>query len=82
MAFKPPILSKSPTLVEVMDWIVEMKMVFESYDCNNKLETVFMVRQLKPGVLSWWKLLDDNMPKGEAIKMYWENFLEELKMQY
>ena len=79
---KPPSLSGSPKPVEIMDWISEMEMVFESCDCSNKQKTVFAVRQLKTGVLSWWKLLADMMPRGEALKMSWESFLEQLKMQY
>ena len=73
---KPPSLSGSPKPVEIMDWISEMEMVFESCDCSNKQKTVFAVRQLKTGVLSWWKLLADTMPRGEALKMSWEEFLE------
>ena len=37
---------------------------------------------LKSGVLSWWKLLVDSMPKGEASKKSLEDFLVQLKMQY
>ena len=79
---KPPSLSGSPKPVEIMDWISEMEMVFESCSCNEKQKTVFAVRQLKTGVLSWWKLLADTMPQGEALRMSWEEFLEQLKMQY
>ncbi|KAL7618843.1 hypothetical protein Lser_V15G00012 [Lactuca serriola] len=79
---KPPSLSGSPKPVEIMDWISEMEMVFESCDCSNKQKTVFAVRQLKTGVLSWWKLLADTMPRGEALKMSWEEFLEQLRVQY
>ena len=79
---KPPSLSRSPKPVEIMDWISEMEMVFESCDCSEKQKTVFAVRQLKTGVLSWWKLLADTMPRGEALKMSWDEFLEQLKAQY
>ena len=79
MASKPPSLSGSPTPVEVINWISEMEMVFESCDCSEKQKTVFAVIQLKTGVLSWWKLLADTMPWGEALKMSWDEFLEQLK---
>ena len=36
MAFKRLSLPGSQTLVEVMDWISEMEMMFDSCDCNNK----------------------------------------------
>ena len=78
---KPPSLSGSPKPVEIMDWISEMEMVFESCSCSEKQKTVFAVRQLKTGVLSWWKLLADTMPRGEALKMSWEEFLEQLRVQ-
>ena len=73
---KPPSLSGSPKPVEIMDWISEMEMVFESCDCSEKQKTVFVVRQQKTGVLSWWKLLADTVPRGEALRMSWEEFLE------
>lgn len=79
---KPPSLSGCPKPIEIMDWISEMEMVFESCDCSEKQKTVFAVRQLKTGVLSWWKILADTMPRGEALKMSWDEFLEQLKMQY
>ena len=66
IASKPPSLSGIPTPVEVMNWISEMEIVFESYNCSNKQSTFLIVRQLKTGVLSWWKLLANTMPKGEA----------------
>ncbi|XP_023763286.1 uncharacterized protein LOC111911773 [Lactuca sativa] len=59
-----------------------MEMIFESCNCSDKQKTVFAVRQLKTRVLSWWRLLVDTMPHGEALKMSWEMFLENLKMQY
>ncbi|XP_023773078.1 uncharacterized protein LOC111921732 [Lactuca sativa] len=82
MNAKPPSLSGSPTPVEVIDWISEIEMVFDSCDCSDRQKTIFIVRKLKIGVLSWWKLLTNTMPKGEAIKMLWEKFLEQLKRQY
>ena len=36
MASKTPSFSRSPTAVEVMDWISRMEMMFESCDCSNK----------------------------------------------
>ena len=59
---KPPSLSRSTKPIKIMDWVSEMEMVFESCDGINKQKTVFAVRQLKTGVLSWWKLLADIMP--------------------
>ena len=82
MASKPPSLSGSPTPVEVMNWISEMETMFESCECSNRQKTALAVPLLKSGVLSWWKLLADSMPKGEASKMSWEDFLVQLKMQY
>ena len=73
---KPPSLSRSPKPVEIMDWIFEMEMVFESYNSSNKQKTVFAVSQLKNGVLSWLKLLADTMPWGKALRMSWEAFME------
>ena len=80
LGVKPPSLFGSPMPVEIMDWISEMEMVFESCDYSNKHKTVFVVRQLKTGVLSWWKLLADTMPLGKALKKSWEEFLEQLKV--
>ena len=34
----------SPTLLEVMDWIFEIEMMFESCECSNKQKTVLTVR--------------------------------------
>ena len=82
MASKPPCLSGSPTPVQVMDWISEMETMFESCECRNRQKTALAIPLLKSGVLSWWKLLADSMPKGEASKMSWEDFVEQLKMQY
>ena len=82
MASKPPSLSGSPTPVEVINWISEMETMFESCECSNRQKTALAVPLLKSGVLSWWKLLADSMPKGEANKMSWEDFLVQLKMQY
>ena len=56
--------------------------MFESCECSNRQKTALAVTLLKFGVLSWWKLLADSMPKGEASKMSWEDFLVQLKMQY
>ena len=80
LSAKPPSLSGSPKPVEIMDWISEMEIVFESCNCSDKKKTVFAVTQLKTGVLSWWKLLADTIPRGEALKMSWETFMEQLKM--
>ncbi|KAL7591377.1 uncharacterized protein LOC111880758 [Lactuca sativa] len=79
---KLPSLAGSPKPVEIMDWISEKEMGFESCNCSDKQKTVFAVRQLKTGVLRWWKLLVDTMPHGEALKISWEMFLEQLKIQY
>lgn len=59
-----------------MDCISEIEMVFESYDCNNGQKTFFAVRKLNIRVLSWCKMFTETMPKGEEIKMSWENLLE------
>lgn len=56
--------------------------MFESCECSNRQKTALAVPLMKYGVLSWWKLLADSMPKGEASKMSWEDFLVQLKMQY
>ena len=64
---KPPSLSGSPKPVEIIDWISEIEMVFESCNYSDKQKTVFSVRQIKIGVLSWWKLLGDTMPWGKAM---------------
>ena len=82
MASKPPYLSGSPTPVEVMNWISEMETMFESCECSNKQKTALVIPLLKSGLLSWWKLLADSMPKGEASKMSWEDFVVQLKLQY
>ena len=82
MASKPPCLSGSPTPVQVMDWISEMETMFESCECSNRQKTALAIPLLKSGVLSWWKLLAGSMPKGEASKMSWEEFVVQLKMQY
>ena len=63
-----------------MDWISERETMFGSFDCSNKKKTALAVPLLKSGVLSWWKLLANTMPKGEASKMSWEDFLVQLKM--
>ena len=81
MACKPTSLSGSPTPAEVMDWISEMEMMFDSCNCSNKQKTALVVTMLKSVVLSWWKLLADTMPKGEANMMSWEDFLVQLKIQ-
>lgn len=70
MVVKPPSISRSPALLEVIEWISKMEMVFESYDYGNRKKTILEVRQLKKEVLSWRKLLVDSMPKGEARKIY------------
>ena len=44
LSAKPPSLLGSPKPVEIMDWISEKEMVFESCDCSNKQKTVFAVR--------------------------------------
>lgn len=72
----PSSLSRRLTPLEFMEWISEMEMVFNSYDCNDRQERIFVARQLKTRVLSWWKLLGDSMPNGEERKMLWENFIE------
>ena len=36
MASKPPHLSGSPTLVEVINWISEIETMFKSYECSNR----------------------------------------------
>ena len=59
-----------------------METMFESCESTNRQKTALAVPLLKSGVLSWWKLLADSMPKGEASKMSWEDFLVQLKMQY
>ena len=82
LSAKPPGLSGSLKPVEIMDWISEMEMVFESCNCSDKHKTVFAVRQLKTKVLRWWKLLAYTMPKGETSNMSWEDFLVHLKMQH
>lgn len=51
MASKTPSLSGNPTPVEVIDWIYEIEMVFESYDSSNRQKTIIAIRQLKSGVL-------------------------------
>lgn len=51
MASQPPILYGEPMPMTVMDWIYEMEMVFERWDCSNKPKTIFVTRQLKTGVL-------------------------------
>ena len=68
MASKPPCLSGSPTPVQVMDWVSEMETMFESCECSNRQKTALAIPLLKSGVVSWWKLLADSMPKGEASK--------------
>lgn len=59
-----------------------MEMLFKSYDYNDREKTILVVKQLKTWVLSWWKLLDDSMLKGEAEEMSYKNHLEEPKEQY
>ena len=44
MASKPPSISGSPTLVEFMDWISEMEMVFDSYYYSDRHKTILEVR--------------------------------------
>ena len=41
---KPPSLSGSPKIVEIMDWISKMEMVSESRNCSNKQKTFFSFR--------------------------------------
>ena len=65
-----------------MDWIYEMETMFESCECSNRQKTALAVPLLRSGAVSWWKLLANTMPKGEASKMSWEDFLVQLKMQY
>ena len=48
---KPPTLSRSSKPVEIMDWISEMEIVFESRNYSNKQKTIFAIKQLKTGVL-------------------------------
>lgn len=52
MASKPPGLSGIPTLVEIMDWIFVMEMVFESYGYSNIHKIVLLVRYSMTGVLN------------------------------
>ncbi|XP_023763492.1 uncharacterized protein LOC111911959 [Lactuca sativa] len=59
-----------------------MEMIFESYNCSDKQKTVFAIRQLKTGVLSRWELLEDTIPRREALRMSREAFMEQLKLQY
>lgn len=75
-ASKLPILSGNTILVDNMEWIFEMEMVFESCDCSDRKNIVFAVEQLKTRVLSWWKLLVDSIRKGGSFKLSWEMFLE------
>lgn len=82
MDAKPPSQSGSPTPAEIMDWIFEMYMVFKSYDRSNRQRIVLAARQLKTGVLNWWILLAESMPKWEVGKISCKNFLKELKLQY
>ena len=82
MASKPLFLSGSPTSVQLMDWISEMETMFKIFECSNRQKTALAIPLLKSGVLSWWKLLAGSMPKGEASKMSWEEFVVQLKMQY
>lgn len=78
---KPPSIFGIRTRVEAIDRILEMEMVFKSRNSSNLQKNVLAVEQLKTGVLSWWKLLADSMLKGDARKMSWEIFLEELKKE-
>lgn len=82
MASKPLSFSGNLKSVIIMDWISEIEMVFERCNCSNRQKTIFVVRQLKTWELSWWKLLAQIMPQGEAIKMSWGNFLVQLKREY
>lgn len=68
--------------VAKFDWISEIKMVFEIYDWNDRQKTIFTTRQLKPGVLSSWKLFTNSMSKRGTRKIYWEDFLVQLKREY
>lgn len=82
IASKPPSPFGTLTPLEIRDQIYEMEMVSDSCNCSNRQKPVLIVRQLKTGVLSWWKLLADTMPKGEASNMPWEYFLVHLKREY
>lgn len=65
-----------------MDWIYKIETLFERYYYKNQWKTIFATRQLKSGVLSWWKQFANVMPKGKARKISWENFLVQLKEEY
>ncbi|KAL7594215.1 hypothetical protein Lser_V15G28366 [Lactuca serriola] len=82
MASKPPCLSGSPTPVKVINWISEMETIFESCECIKRQKTALAIPMLKSRVLSWWKLLTNSMPNGEASKVSWEDFVVQLKLQY
>lgn len=50
--------------------------------CNGKLQTTYVVRQFRGGVVRWWNTLEKTISPNKPLYLTWEEFLVHFKCKF